>query len=162
MHCEGSYPSRTSPKALLHSLHVFILFVTSFFFLHCYLACLLRGYPCSSAIPPKNLKFWWCHRFCLVPCIYRVHITLQLLISGRFFFACRRPWSPHWLGQSCSCPLPLTCSGSLPGGGSHRWLCCRPSSVLLHCFSGGKGRVRSHSTNPAHSETSLWWAKTLL
>lgn len=121
--------------------------ICNFFFF--YSPCLLRGYHCSStaglSFPPKKLKCWWCPRLCLVPCIYHVHISTQLPISGRFFSACQRPWSPRWLGRSCSCPRPLTCSGSLPGGGSHRWLCCRPSSVLLHCFSGGKGRVSSCS-----------------
>lgn len=53
-----------------------------------------------------------------------------ILTSGCFSSAGRRPWSRRWWGQSCYCPFLPTGSGSLPGGESHRSLCCRLASVL--------------------------------
>lgn len=145
MHCEGSYSSEHLQK-LFCTVYTFLFYLQHLFSFYTLTHLVFSEVTTAGLLfPSPKLKQWWCPRLCLVPCIYHVHITIQLLRPGRFFSACQRPWSPRWWAQSCSCPLPLTCSGSLPGGGSHRWLCCRPSSVLWHCFSGGKGRVSSHS-----------------
>ncbi len=57
-----------------------------------------------------------------------------VLTQGRAASVCQTPGHPRWWERSCCVPALLTGSGSQPSGGSHRWMCCMPASVLLHYF----------------------------
>lgn len=153
MHCDGGYPSRTSPKALLHS-PVYVLFATSFFLLLTLSPQRLPLQVCHS--PPTKLKCWWCPGSVWCPVF-----TMSTALSSLFLDASSPP--AEGLGAHVGWDEVVLAHGPWPAqevcqAVGHTGGCV--AGPLLCCYTAFQ--EEKEELVPAFSEISLWPAKALL